>query len=52
MKLQISTKEISKLNTYHTCLAVISLGSVPEKDENYYLQVLLINFLNVFKHIE
>ena len=30
-------KEFPKLNSNHTCLAVISLDSALNKDENYYL---------------
>ena len=33
-------KQISKVD-YNTCLAVISLDSVLEKDENYYPQLIL-----------
>ena len=40
MKLQISMiKKISKVDSSHTCLAVISLDSAVEKDENYYPQI-------------
>ena len=41
-------KEIPKLDSNHTCLEVISLDSVLNKDENYYLQV----FSKEFKYIE
>ena len=34
-------KEIPKVDSNHTCLAVISLDFALKKDENYYLQVLL-----------
>ena len=34
-------KKISKLDSNHTCLAVISLDSALKKDENYYPQVFL-----------
>ena len=34
-------KEIPKLDSYHTCLALISLDSALKKDENYYPQVFL-----------
>ena len=34
-------KEIPKVDSNHTCLAVISLDSALIKDDNYYLQVLL-----------
>ena len=29
------------MDSNHTCLAIISLGSALEKNENYYAQVLL-----------
>ena len=45
MKLQIFT---IKVDSNHTCLAVISLDFVLKKDENYYLQA----FLNKFKYPE
>ena len=45
MKLQIFT---IKLDTNHTCLALISLDSALNKDENYYPQV----FLKGCKYIE
>ena len=32
-------KKIPKVDSNHTCLAVISLDSVLKKDENYYLQL-------------
>ena len=41
-------KEILKVDSNHTCLAVISLNSDLKKDENYYLQV----FLKVCKYTE
>ena len=41
-------KEIPKVHSNHTCLAVISLDSALKKDENYYLQV----FLKECKYIE
>ena len=42
MKLQIfTTKKIPKLNSNHTCLAVITLDSALKKDDNYYPQVFL-----------
>ena len=41
-------KEIPKVNSNHTCLAVISLDSALIKDENYYLEV----FLKECKYIE
>ena len=34
-------KEIPKVDSNHTCLAVISLDSALKKDENYYPQVFL-----------
>ena len=34
-------KEIPKVDSNHTCLAVISLDSALKKEENYYLQMLL-----------
>ena len=33
-------KKIPKVDTNHTCLAVISLDSALKKDENYYPQVI------------
>ena len=49
MKLQIfMTKKIPKLDSNHTCLAVISLDSALKEDDNYYLQV----FLTECKYIE
>ena len=41
-------KKISKVDSSHTCLAVISLDSTLKKDENYYPQV----FLKECKYIE
>ena len=41
-------KKMSKLDSNHTCLVVISLNSALKKDDNYYLQV----FLKEFKYIE
>ena len=35
----VSVKEIPKIGSNHTCLAVISLDSALKKDENYYVQV-------------
>ena len=40
-------KKIPKLDSNHTCLAVISLDSALKKDDSYYLQV----FLKEFKYI-
>ena len=34
-------KEIPKVDSNHTCLAVISLDSAHQNDENYYKQVFL-----------
>ena len=34
-------KKVSKLDSNHTCLAVINLDSALKKDDNYYLQVFL-----------
>ena len=48
MKLQIFTTKIPQVDSYHTCLAVISLDSALKKDENYYLQV----FFKKSKYIE
>ena len=48
-------KEIPKLDTTYTCLAVTSWDSVLKKDENYYLLVFLIEskYMKkiVFRHI-
>ena len=42
MKLQIFTiRKIPKVDSNHTCLAVISLESALNKDGNYYSQVFL-----------
>ena len=43
-----SDKTIPKLDSNHTCLAVISLDSALKKDDNYYPQV----FLKECKYIE
>ena len=43
-----SDKEIPKVDSDHTCLAVISLDSALKKDDNYYAQV----FLKERKYIE
>ena len=48
MKLQIFTIKIRKLDSNHTCLAVISLDSAFKKDDNYYPQV----FSKECKYIE
>ena len=34
--------DITKVDSNHTCLAVISLDSVLKKDDNYYQQVSLL----------
>ena len=34
-------KQIPKVDSNHTCLAVVSLDFVHRKDESYYLQVFL-----------
>ena len=41
-------KEIPKVDSNHTCLAVMSLDSALKKDENYYPQV----FLKECKYVE
>ena len=42
VKLQIfMIKKIPKVDSNHTCLAVIRLDSALKKDENYYPQVFL-----------
>ena len=41
-------KKISKLDSNHTCLAVITLDSAFKKDDNYYPEV----FLKECKYIE
>ena len=42
MKLQIFTvKKNPRVDSNHTCLAVVGLDSALKKDDNYYLQVLL-----------
>ena len=41
-------KKIPKLDSNHTCLAVISLDSAVKKNDNYYSRV----FLNEFNYIE
>ena len=49
IKLQIfMIKKIPKVDSSHTCLAVISLDSSLKKDENYYPQF----FLEECKYIE
>ena len=48
-------QEIPKVDSNHTCLSVISLGSALKKDENYYPQVSIIECKyikkKVIKHI-
>ena len=41
MKLQIFAIKNPKVDSNHTCLAIISLGFALKKDDNYYLQVFL-----------
>ena len=48
MKLQIFTIKVPEIDSYHTCLAVITVYSSLKKDENYYPQV----FLKECKYIE
>ena len=49
MKLEIfMIKKMPKVDSNHTCLAVISLDSALKKDDNYCLQV----FLKECKHTE
>ena len=49
MKLQIfMKKKLLKMDSSHTCLALISLDSARKKVENYYPQV----FLKECKYIE
>ena len=42
-------KEIPKLGSNYTCLAVILVGFVLKKDENYHPQMFLKEFLNTLK---
>ena len=44
-------KEIPKVNSNHTCVAVISLDFALKKDESYYPQVLLKNCKYIDKNI-
>ena len=46
-------KEIPKVDSSHTCLAVISLDSAPKKDKNYYPQVFLkeCKYIKYIRHI-
>ena len=39
-----SYKEIPKMDSNHTCLAIIRLGYALNKEGNYYLQVLICNY--------
>ena len=48
IKFQVFDQEIPKVDSNHTCLAVISLDYALKKDENYYAQV----FLKECKYIE
>ena len=48
MRLDFYDKEIPKMDSYHTSLAVISLDSALKKDEKYYSQVFLL-FASVFR---
>ena len=41
MEIHIFTKKTRKLDSNHTCLAVISMGSALKKEDNYYPQVFL-----------
>ena len=43
--------EIPKLDSNHTCLAVISLDSALRKDENYYPQVFLKECKSIEKKV-
>ena len=49
MKLQIFM--IKKVNSDHTCLAVINLDSPLKKDKNYYPQVLFKDFKYIEKKV-
>ena len=56
MKLQLfMIKKISKVDSNHTCSAVISLDSALKKDDNYYSQMFLkeckYNEKKVIRHI-
>ena len=48
MAMKIFTIKIPKLDSNHTCLAVISMDSALKQDDNYYPQV----FLKECKYIE
>ena len=55
MAMKFYDKKIPKLDSNHTCLAVISLDSSLKKDDNYYPQVFLkeCNYIEkkVVRHI-
>ena len=40
-KIKSHGDEVTEVDSYHTCLAVISLDSPLKKDGNYYLHVFL-----------
>ena len=44
-------KKIPKVDSNHTCLAVISLDSTLKKEKSYYLQVFLKEFRNIEKKL-
>ena len=44
-------REIPKVDSNHTCLAVISLDSPLKKDENYYLYVFSKECKNIEKKV-
>ena len=46
-----SNKEIPKVGSNHTCLAVISLDSALKKDEIYYLQLFLKECNKIEKNV-
>ena len=43
-------KNVPKVDSNHTCLAVISLDSALKEDGNYYLQVLFFILFTTFKY--
>ena len=45
-------KEITKVDSNHTCLAVIILDSALKKDKNYNQQVFLIHWKKLIRHID
>ena len=47
----IYRKGIPKVDSNHSCVAVISLDSALRKDENYYTEVLLEECKKVIRHI-